>query len=45
MILVSVLFLLEYRERLNGIKNKQNHIVEGLGGTSFQFVSVLLTVM
>jgi hypothetical protein len=45
MILVSVLFEVEYRERLNGIKSKQNHIVEQLGGTSFQFRIVLLTVM
>jgi len=45
MIFVSVLFELEYRETLNGIKSKQNHIVEGLGGTSFQFISVLLTGM
>jgi hypothetical protein len=45
MILVSVLFELEYRERLNWIKSKQNHIVQELGGISFQFVIVLLTVM
>jgi hypothetical protein len=28
-IFFSVLFELEYRERLNGIKSKQNHIVKG----------------
>jgi hypothetical protein len=45
MIFVSVLFELEDGERLNGIKIKQNHIVVGLGGTSFTFISVLLTGM
>jgi len=37
MIFVSVLFELEYRGRLNGIKSKQNHTVEGLGRPLFQF--------
>jgi len=36
MIFVSVLFELEYRERLSGIKSKQNRIVEGLGSTVYQ---------
>ena len=42
MMLVSVLFEREYRGRLNGIKSEQNHVVEGLVETSFEFITVVL---